>query len=115
RNQRMLTELAQCYGIDLGYASRVKLIKGIISNILFAGSAELLTDIGSQLLSLELTGRLSAKLGQGLAGGLLTARLGYQAMNLCRPILFSADNKPKLSSIHKSLFLELKSFSSKLK
>ncbi|MBE8168089.1 MAG: DUF697 domain-containing protein, partial [Shewanella sp.] len=46
RNQRMLTELAQCYGIDLGYASRVKLIKGIISNILFAGSAELLTDIG---------------------------------------------------------------------
>ncbi len=115
RNQRMLTELAQCYGIDLGYASRVKLIKGIIGNVLFAGSAELLTDIGSQLLSLELTGRLSAKLGQGLAGGLLTARLGYQAMSLCRPISFSADNKPKLSGIHKSLLLELKILSNELK
>ena len=111
RNQKMLTELTECYGIELGYMSRVKLIRGISTNILFAGASELLTDLGSQLLSLELTGKLSAKLGQGLAGGLLTARLGYQAMALCRPIQFKKHNKPRLAKIHKSLLLELKDFS----
>ena len=53
RNQKMLTELTQCYGIELGYLSRIKLIRGIFTNILFAGASELLTDLGSQLLSLE--------------------------------------------------------------
>ncbi|RYV02525.1 TIGR01620 family protein [Shewanella sp. OPT22] len=115
RNQKMLNELAQCYGIELGYMSRIKLIRGIFTNILFAGASELLTDLGSQLLSLEITGKLSAKLGQGLAGGLLTARLGYQAMELCRPIQFHKDNKPRLSKAHKSLLVELKNFAKSVK
>ena len=111
RNQKMLTELAECYGVELGYASRVKLIRSIISNILFAGTSEVITDLGSQMLSLELTGKLSAKLGQGLAGGLLTARLGYQAMGLFRPIEFNDTSKPKLINIHKVLLFELKNIS----
>ncbi|RLV59323.1 TIGR01620 family protein [Parashewanella curva] len=111
RNQKMLTELAKCYGIELGYASRIKLTRSIVKNILYAGTAEVLTDIGSHLLSLELTGKLSAKLGQGLGGGLLTARLGYQAMALCRPIAFDKKTKPKLTNIHKLLLIELKNFS----
>ncbi len=115
RNQKMLSELTRCYGIELGYISRMKLIRGIFTNILFAGASELLTDLGGQLFSLELTGKLSVKLGQGLAGGLLTARLGYQAMALCRPVQFKKHNKPRLSKIHKSLLFELKSFSEGLR
>ncbi|MGB0894867.1 MAG: TIGR01620 family protein [Parashewanella sp.] len=107
RNQKMLNELAQCYGIELGYVSRLKLIKQIISNVIFAGGSEVITDIGGQLLSLEMTGKLSAKLGQGLAGGLLTARLGYQTMRLCRPVAFSTKTKPRLRDIHKVLISEL--------
>ncbi|WP_133406452.1 TIGR01620 family protein [Parashewanella tropica] len=110
RNQKMLTELAKCYGVELGYVSRIKLTRSIIKNILFAGTTEVLTDLGNHMLSLELTGKLSAKLGQGLGGGLLTARLGYQAMGLCRPIAFDKSSKPKLTNIHKLLLVELKNF-----
>lgn len=112
RNQRMIYNIADCYGIELGYWSRIKLIRGVIVNIIYAGASEIATDLGTQLLSVEMTGKLSARLGQGLGGGLLTARLGYQAMALCRPISFKEGTKPKLGGIHKELLLELKEFSS---
>ncbi|MGS0679754.1 TIGR01620 family protein [Shewanella sp. 125m-7] len=111
RNQSMINKLAACYGIELGYWSRIKLIRSIIGNIIYAGSSEVITDLGTQLLSVEMSGKLSARLAQGLGGGLLTARLGYQAMALCRPLEFTAQSKPKLSGIHKELLLSLKELS----
>lgn len=114
RNQRMLRDVARCYGIELGYWSRIKLIRSIIINIIYAGTTELVTDLGTQLLSVEMTGKLSARLAQGLGGGMLTARLGYQAMALCRPIVFREDQRPKLSKVHQELLIELKQFSGKL-
>ncbi|MFS1439164.1 TIGR01620 family protein [Shewanella sp. 10N.286.48.A6] len=111
RNQRMVNVIADVYGIELGYWSRIKLIKSIVLNIVYAGTTEVVTDLGTQLLSVEMTGKLSARLAQGLGGGLLTARLGYQAMSLCRPLTFKAQNRPKLSQVHQQLLGELKSFS----
>jgi len=112
RNQSMIYKIAQCYGIELGYWSRIKLWRGIFTNIAYAGASELVTDLGTQLLSVEMSGRLSARLGQGLGGGLLTARLGYQAMALCRPIKFQEKSRPKLSRIYKDLLFTLKELSS---
>ncbi|MBB1270205.1 TIGR01620 family protein [Shewanella sp. SR44-3] len=111
RNQKMVTQVAQIYAIDLGYWSRIKLLRSIVANIIYAGSAELITDLGTQVLSLEMAGKLSARVAQGLGGGLLTARLGYQAMSLCRPLVFNQDNKPKLSQLHQSLLSQLKDLS----
>jgi putative membrane protein len=111
RNQKMINQIALVYGIELGYWSRVKLLKSIVVNIIYAGSSEVIADLGTQLLSVEMAGKLSARIAQGLGGGLLTARLGYQAMALCRPLAFSAANKPKLSKIHQHLLSELKNFS----
>lgn len=114
RNQRMLRDVAACYGIELGYWSRIKLIRSIVINIIYAGTSELVTDLGTQLLSVEMTGKLSARLAQGLGGGLLTARLGYQAMALCRPIRFKDEQRPKLTKVHQELLMELKQFAGNL-
>lgn len=111
RNQKMITEIARIYAIELGYWSRIKLLRSIVANIIYAGSAELITDLGTQVLSLEMAGKLSARVAQGLGGGLLTARLGYQAMSLCRPLVFNQGNKPKLSQLHQSLLSQLKDVS----
>ncbi|MDO6612200.1 TIGR01620 family protein [Shewanella sp. 1_MG-2023] len=114
RNQRMINAIADIYGIELGYWSRIKLIKSIIVNIVYAGTTEVVADLGTQLLSVEMTGKLSARLAQGLGGGLLTARLGYQAMTLCRPLSFKEQNRPKLGQIHQQLLTELKTFSASM-
>jgi putative membrane protein len=114
RNQKMINEVAAIYAIELGYWSRIKLIRSIVVNIIYAGSTEVITDLGTQLLSVELTGKLSARIAQGLGAGLLTARLGYQAMSLCRPVAFNKNNKPKLSHVHQHLLSELKQFISSI-
>ncbi|WP_282109632.1 TIGR01620 family protein [Shewanella algicola] len=114
RNQKMINEVAAIYGIELGYWSRIKLIRSIIVNVIYAGSTEVITDLGTQLLSVEMTGKLSTRIAQGLGGGLLTARLGYQAMNLCRPIAFTSNNKPKLTQVHQHLLGELTQFTSSI-
>lgn len=103
RSLKMIEEVAACYGIRLGYASRIRLLRQIARHMLYAGAAELITDVGLDWLGAELSARLSARLAQGVGAGLLTARLGLQTMQVCRPIPFSAEEKPRLGQIRREL------------
>ncbi|GLP94833.1 TIGR01620 family protein [Paraferrimonas sedimenticola] len=107
RNQRMIDQVAQSYGVKLGYASRLRLVRGIVRNIIYAGASEIATDVGSQFVSAELSGKLSARVAQGLGGGLLTARLGHKAMALCRPVEFSSESRPKMTQVQAKLLTQL--------
>jgi putative membrane protein len=58
---------------------------------------------------MNLAEKLSARAGQGLGVGLLTARLGLKTISLMRPIPFPNEERPKLGSIRKSVLESLKS------
>jgi putative membrane protein len=45
-----------------------------------------------------LLGRLSARFGEGAVNGILTARIGLAAIDLCRPLPFLNRAKPSLSA-----------------
>ena len=107
RNLRMINKIAGLYGLKLGYWSRIKLIKQVFVNMAYAGASELVADLGTEMLGAELMGKLSARLGQGLGAGMLTARLGAQTMELCRPIPF--EHKPKLTHVRQKLVQQVKS------
>ncbi|GAA5185862.1 TIGR01620 family protein [Ferrimonas gelatinilytica] len=107
RNQAMLDEVARIYGIEPGYWGRVRLLRGILVNLLYAGGSELAVDLGTQMLSAELTGKLSARVAQGLGAGLLTARLGYAACALCRPLPYRARHRPALLTVQGKLLAQL--------
>ena len=107
RNLRMINKIAGLYGLKLGYWSRIKLIKQVFVNMAYAGASELIADFGSEMLGAELLGKLSARFGQGLGAGLLTARLGAKTMELCRPIPFK--EKPKLTDVRKKIAVQIKS------
>ncbi len=74
----------------------------------FAGASELATDASMDMLSLDLAGRLSARAGQGLATGLLSARLGLRAQRLCRPVAFTPEEQPKLTDLRQDLWRQIK-------
>tara|TARA_R110000737_G_scaffold105727_2_gene138722 strand:- start:5600 stop:6613 length:1014 start_codon:yes stop_codon:yes gene_type:complete len=106
RNLRLVNKIAALYGLKLSYWSRVSLIKQVIINMAYAGASELVADLGANLLGAELLGKLSARMGQGLGAGMLTARLGLKAMHLCRPIPFT-DDTPKLGSVRKQIVSQI--------
>lgn len=103
RSTRMIDEICKLYGVKLGYWSRIKLIKAVIHNVLYAGVTELVADVGAAALSLELAGKLSARAAQGLGAGLLTGRLGFKVMQLCRPVPALPNKQKRLGDLSKQL------------
>jgi putative membrane protein len=108
RNIRLINRIAEIYGIELGYYSRLKLFRLVLVNIAFAGATELVREVGMDWLSQDLAARLSTRAAQGIGAGLLTARLGIKAMELCRPLPWIDDNKPRLGDFRKELIGKLK-------
>ncbi|EKT57430.1 YcjF family protein [Providencia sneebia] len=107
RNIRLINRIAAIYGIELGYYSRIRLFRLVLLNIAFAGASELIREVGMDWLSQDITARLSTRAAQGIGAGLLTARLGIKAMELCRPLPWIND-KPRLSDFRGQLLSQLK-------
>lgn len=111
RNLRMVNKVAGLYGLKLGYWSRIKLIRQVFVNMVYAGASELIADFGSEMIGADLLGKLSGRLAQGLGAGMLTARLGVKTMQLCRPIPF--EDKPKLAHVRKEMLTTIKNLISR--
>lgn len=108
RSLSMVDRLCRLYGLELGYASRLRLFRHVLHNMAFAGASELATDASMDMLSLDLAGRLSARAGQGLATGLLSARLGLRAQRLCRPVTFTQEEQPRIADLRQDLWRQIK-------
>ncbi|WP_448210927.1 YcjF family protein [Colwellia sp. MEBiC06753] len=102
RNLTLVDKVAGLYGLKLGYWSRIKLVKQVFINMIYAGASEVIVDVSADMLGADLLGKLSGRLAQGLGAGMLTARLGLKTIYLCRPIPFD-DNAPKLSQVRKEV------------
>lgn len=108
RNIRLINRIAALYGIELGYFSRIRLFRLVLLNIIFSGVSEMVREVGMDWLSQDITARLSARAAQGIGVGLLTARLGIKAMELCRPLPWIEGDKPKLGDFRRQLITQLK-------
>ncbi|WP_394173959.1 YcjF family protein [Thalassotalea litorea] len=107
RNLRMLDKVAGLYGIRLGYWSRIRLIKQVFVNMVYAGASEIIADVGIDLLGVETLGKLSTRLAQGLGAGMLTAKLGIRTIKLCRPIPFT-ENPPGIKQVRRQVAAQVK-------
>lgn len=108
RNIALMNKISKIYGMELGYFSRLKLFKMVLTNMVFAGATEIATDVGMDFFSQNITAKLSMRAAQGIGVGLLTARLGVKAMEFCRPIAFQANERPKISAIRQELLTAVK-------
>ncbi|HAS6629211.1 TIGR01620 family protein [Vibrio parahaemolyticus] len=113
RNFKMIDNLSKVYGVELGYASRIKLLRAVFVNMAAAGASELAIDAGMDLMSMDLAGKVSARAGQGLGVGILTARLGLKAMDLLRPLPWYPDRQVKLGTIRKAVVAKVASITMK--
>lgn len=113
RNFKMIDTLAKLYGVELGYWSRISLFKAVLVNMAAAGASELAIDASMDLLSMDLAGKLSARAGQGIGVGILSARVGLKAISLLRPLAWQKENALTLSTIRKQIVSKVAAISIK--
>ncbi|PAW08020.1 TIGR01620 family protein [Vibrio sp. V1B] len=113
RNFKMIDNLSKVYGVELGYASRIKLLRAVFVNMAAAGASELAIDASMDLMSMDLAGKVSARAGQGLGVGILTARLGLKSMSLLRPLPWYPERQVKLGAIRKEVVAKVASITMK--
>lgn len=51
RSLAMVDRLCRLYGLELGYASRLRLFRNVLHNMAFAGASELATDASMDMLA----------------------------------------------------------------
>ncbi|WP_431023865.1 TIGR01620 family protein [Halomonas sp. H5] len=108
RNLALVNRLAHLYGLELGYASRLRLLRAVLYNMAFAGAGELASEAGMELVSMNLAGRISLRGAQGLGVGLLSARLGLRTQRLARPLAFAAAETPRLKDLRQDVWQRLR-------
>lgn len=108
RSLAMVDRLCRLYGLELGYAARLRLLREVLRQMAFAGATEMAGDAGMEMLSMNLAGRLSTRAAQGLGIGLTSARLGLRTQRLTRPLPFRTDQAPRLADLRRELWQQLR-------
>jgi putative membrane protein len=100
---RMIRQLARLYGGRPGALGMVKLMRHVIGHLAITGGMAASDSLVQQMLGHGIAAKLSQRLGEGVLNGLLTARLGLAAIDVTRPLPFTALPRPALADLAKDL------------
>jgi putative membrane protein len=103
QNLRMMRELATLYGGRPSTLATIRLARMVVSHLAVTGGIALSDNLIQHMVGKGLLGRLSARFGEGTVNGILTARVGLAARDVCRPIPQEASAKETLGSLMKEL------------
>jgi putative membrane protein len=95
----LMRRLALLYGGRPGTFGLIRLAKHVISHLTITGGMAAGDSLIQQVIGHGLAARLSARLGEGVLNGMLTARLGIAAIEVTRPLPFDALPRPTLTEV----------------
>ena len=96
---RLLRTLSRIYGGRPGLFGFLRLAKAAFNHLAITGGVAVGDSLMQQVLGLGLAARISAKLGEGVLNGLMTARFGLAALSVCRPLPFIREETPKIGDV----------------
>ena len=96
---RLLRRISMIYGGRPGLLGFLRLARAAFGHLAVTGGVAVGDSIVQQVLGLGLAARISAKLGEGVLNGLMTARFGLAAIAVCRPLPFLREEPPRLGDV----------------
>jgi putative membrane protein len=100
---RLLRAIAGIYAGRPGALGLLRLARQVLGHLVVTGGIAAGDALVQQVVGQGLAARLSAKLGEGVLNGLLTARIGLAALAVCRPLPFVEAQPPTLSDVASDL------------
>lgn len=98
---RMIRNVAQIYGGRSGFFSSWRLMRAVLAHLAATGAVAAGDDLLESVLGGSVLSKLSRRFGEGLVNGALSARVGIAAMEVCRPMPFSARHRPSTRKVIK--------------
>jgi putative membrane protein len=96
-NMRLIRRISLLYGGRPGTIGFWRLARNVVAHLAATGAIAVGDSVVQQLLGHGLAARLSARLGEGVINGMLTARIGISAIDVCRPVPFINARRPGIS------------------
>ncbi len=100
---RLIRRLATLYGGRPGTIGFFRLTRETISHLAVTGGIAAGDSLIQQIVGHGVAARLSARLGEGVVNGLLTARVGIAAIEVCRPLPFINGSPPRIADVMAAL------------
>ncbi len=94
---RLIRQLGQLYGGRPGTLGFLRLARLVVGHLAVTGGMAAGDSLVQQVLGHGLAARLSARLGEGVINGILTARIGIAAIDVCRPLPFQSEKPPAMA------------------
>ncbi len=101
---RLIRRIAEIYGGRPGFFGFLKLMRSVGAHLAITGGVAVGDSLIQQLVGHGIAAKLSARLGEGVLNGLLTARVGLSAMAVCRPMPFVVEPAPGIGDVAPFLF-----------
>jgi putative membrane protein len=99
----LIRRLAELYGGRPGLIAMARLARAVLTHLAVTGGIALGDGLIQQVLGHGLAAKLSARLGEGVLHGILATRVGLAAMDVSRPLPFSALPRPTVTELAASV------------
>ena len=98
-NVRMIRRIGEIYGGRSGPIGSWRLLRSVLAHLMATGALAVGDDWLGSVFGGSLLSRLSRRFGEGMVNAALTARVGRAAIDVCRPLPFNMQERPKISVV----------------